>query len=59
MDGYQLCLGEALPGLRRELAVIKAIDYLSKHGWVLSNNRYDLDLTDELSTGLRVAAASL
>jgi hypothetical protein len=36
-----------------------AEEYLSKHGWVLSDNRYHLDLTDELSTGLRVAAASL
>jgi hypothetical protein len=71
VGGYQLCLGEALPGLRRELAVIKAMgaasergpgsaeDYLSKHGWALSDNRYHLDLTDELSTGLRVASASL
>jgi hypothetical protein len=36
-----------------------AEDYLSKQGWVLSDNRYHLELSDELSMRLSTASARL
>jgi hypothetical protein len=70
-DGYELRLDKALPRLRDELGIVKAMesassrgpgsaeDYLSKQGWVLSDNRYHLELSDDLSTRLSTASASL
>jgi len=70
-DGYELRLDKALPRLRDELGIVKAMesasvpgagsaeDYLSRQGWVLSNNRYHLELSDDLSMRLSTASASL
>ena len=64
-------LDKALPRLRDELGIVKAMesassrgpgsaeDYLSKQGRVLSDNRYHLELSDDLSTRLSTASASL